>query len=397
MPKQQLKQRKDGRYACKYKGIKFYGDTPKEAMQKRDVYKLEEAQGIKKKKAGQTFGEYALQWLDIYHGKSKVRTYNEYAVRIERMCKEIGGIKLRELTQSDIKRAYNIIEDMSDSYIKKYAMTLRNICACAYADGACARDPAQGLAAPKGESGTHRALTSEEIRLVMETAPQHRFGAMAMTMLFSGLRRGEALALDIDKDVDFINRVIHVRGAIAFEGNAPVLTRGKTYSALRDVPLLPPLRSFLIARHGLLLSGATTKYATETICTGQFDSFIHLMEHRINGTQKRWYGRTKEHQEIIAAGGTLPAWQDVTIRMHDFRHTYCVMLFDAGVDMKTAQKWMGHADATMIMRIYDHLSKIRTDRSTDAMVQLVEKLVENDDRGSKWGSNENIVPLKALK
>lgn len=397
MPKQQLKQRKDGRYACKYKGIFFYGETAREAMQKRDAYKLEEAQGIKKKKAGQTFGEYALEWLDIYHGKSKARTYNEYAVRIERMCREIGGIKLKELTQSDIKRAYNIIEDMSDSYIKKYAMTLRNICACAYADGACARDPAQGLAAPKGESGTHRALTSEEIRLVMETAPQHRFGAMAMTMLFSGLRRGEALALDIDKDVDFINRIIHVRGAIAFEGNAPVLTRGKTYSALRDVPLLPPLRSFLITRHGLLLSGATTKYATETICTGQFDSFIHLMERRINGTQKRWYGRTKEHQEIVAAGGTLPAWQDVTIRMHDFRHTYCVMLFDAGVDMKTAQKWMGHADATMIMRIYDHLSKIRTDRSTDAMVQLVEKLVENDGRVSKWVSNGNTVPLKALQ
>ena len=83
--------------------------------------------------------------------------------------------------------------------------------------------------------------------------------------------------------------------------------------------------------------------------------------------------------------------------MHDFRHTYCVMLFDAGVDMKTAQKWMGHADATMIMRIYDHLSKIRTDRSTDAMMQLVEKLVENDERVSKWVSSENIVPLKALK
>lgn len=397
MPRQQLKQRSDGRYACKYKGIFFYGETAREAMQKRDVYKLEEAQGIKKKKAGQTFGEYALEWLDIYHRKSKARTYNEYAVRIERMCKEIGGIKLKELTQSDIKRAYNIVEDMSDSYIKKYAMTLRNICACAYADGACARDPAQGLAAPKGESGTHRALTSEEVRLVMETAPQHRFGAMAMTMLFSGLRRGEALALDIDKDVDFINRVIHVRGAIAFEGNTPVLTRGKTYSALRDVPLLPPLRSFLITRHGLLLSGATKKYATETICTGQFDSFIHLMERKINGSQKRWYGRTKEHRESIAAGRTLPPWKDVTIRMHDFRHTYCVMLFDAGVDMKTAQKWMGHADATMIMRIYDHLSKIRTDRSTDAMVKLVEKLVENDDRVSKRVSSGNTVSLKALK
>ena len=397
MPKQQLKQRADGRFACKYKGIYFYGETAKEAMQKRDTYKLEAAQGIKKKKARQTFGEYALEWLPVYRQNCGKKTYNDYATKIEKMCSVIGDIKLKDLTQSDIKRAYNSISEYSASYIEKYTMTLRKICACAFADGACARDPAQGLAAPKGKSGTHRALTSEEIRLVMETAPYHRFGAMAMTMLFSGLRRGEALALDIDKNVDFVNRVIHVRGAISFEGNNPVLTQGKTYNAIRDVPLLPPLRSFLITRHGLLLPGAATKYATETICTGQFDSFIHLMERKINGTQKRWYGRTKEHQKIVAAGGELPPWQDVTIRMHDFRHTYCVMLFDAAVDMKTAQKWMGHADATMIMSIYDHLSKIRTDRSTDAMVQLVEKLVENDGRVSKWVSSENIVPLKALK
>lgn len=397
MPKQTLKQRKDGRYRCKYKDVFFYGDTPGEALQKREAYKIEEAQGIQRKNAGMTFHEYASQWLPIYRTSCTLKTYNDYASKIEKMCEVIGSIKMRDLTQSDVRTAYNHVAGYSDSYLKKYSMTLRRICACAFADGACVRDPASGLKPPKGKSGTHRELTKAEIQMILDAAPKHHFGAMAMTMLFAGLRRGEALALDIDKHIDFQTKVIHVRGAIAFEGNNPVLTKGKTYNAQRDIPLLPPLERFLEGRHGLLLPGASTKYATETICKKQYASFIRLMECELNGvSQKRWYGQTKEHKAIIAQGGALPPWQNINIRMHDFRHTYCVMLFDSGVDMKTAQKWMGHADATMIMKIYDHLSDIRVQKSTEAMVRLVENLVENVDKGSKRGSNAAQKTLNSL-
>lgn len=35
------------------------------------------------------------------------------------------------------------------------------------------------------------------------------------------------------------------------------------------------------------------------------------------------------------------------------------MLRDAGVDMKLAIRWMGHADEKMILRIYDHVTDLR--------------------------------------
>ena len=42
---------------------------------------------------------------------------------------------------------------------------------------------------------------------------------------------------------------------------------------------------------------------------------------------------------------------------HQLRHTYATMLYDAGVDTKSAQKLMGHASIEMTLKIYTHLSQ----------------------------------------
>ena len=45
----------------------------------------------------------------------------------------------------------------------------------------------------------------------------------------------------------------------------------------------------------------------------------------MNGCHKRWYGKTKEQQAILKAGGQLPPWRSANIRPHDLRHTYCTL------------------------------------------------------------------------
>jgi site-specific recombinase XerD len=42
---------------------------------------------------------------------------------------------------------------------------------------------------------------------------------------------------------------------------------------------------------------------------------------------------------------------------HQLRHSYATILFDAGVDVKTAQAWLGHADINTTLAIYTHLSE----------------------------------------
>ena len=59
------------------------------------------------------------------------------------------------------------------------------------------------------------------------------------------------------------------------------------------------------------------------------------------------------------------------IRCHDFRHTYCTMLYEAGIDLKTAQRWMGHADEKMILRIYAHLTERQEQKAVEKLKEFM--------------------------
>ena len=55
------------------------------------------------------------------------------------------------------------------------------------------------------------------------------------------------------------------------------------------------------------------------------------------------------------------------ITAHMLRHTYATILFDAGVDVKSAQKFLGHADIEVTLSIYTHLSKFKEDQAIKAL------------------------------
>ena len=91
--------------------------------------------------------------------------------------------------------------------------------------------------------------------------------------------------------------------------------------------------------------------------TRSIDSYITFLEAKLNGCPKRRYGKTREHKALLANGKELPPWREVKIRCHDFRVDFCTRNYEAGIPIKTLQKWMGHADAKMIMNIYAKLTE----------------------------------------
>ena len=50
------------------------------------------------------------------------------------------------------------------------------------------------------------------------------------------------------------------------------------------------------------------------------------------------------------------------------------MLFDANVDVKSAQKFLGHADIEVTLSIYTHLSRFKEDQAIDALNEHLENL-----------------------
>ena len=82
-----------------------------------------------------------------------------------------------------------------------------------------------------------------------------------------------------------------------------------------------------------------------------------FLEQKLNGCQKRWYGKKKEHKALLAMGKDLLPWRSVNIRCHDFRVDFCTRCYYAGIPLKTLQSWMGHSDVQMITEIYSKLTK----------------------------------------
>ncbi|MDD3212271.1 MAG: site-specific integrase [Eubacteriales bacterium] len=385
MPKKSLKRRKDGRYLCWYKEVPFYGHTSDEALEARDEYKRREKEGTLLEAYGPTILQYATKWIRVYKAEVGVRTYNDYAHYLNILCKTYGEAHLRDITATDIKELYNTQMGKSGSHIRKFAMIIRSMFAAAVDDGYINRNPCVNVKRPAGEDGTHRALEPWEISLIQSMVGRHPFAPAVMAMLYGGLRRGEALALNIDTDVDFNNSIIHVKEALAFNSNQPTRKCPKSAAGIREVPLFDPLRNAIEGKHGLLVtrqSGCeetSGTYLSESAFQSLWSSYKTALEYQLNGCHKRWYGHTRAHKNLIAEGGKLPPWKEINIRTHDFRHTYCTMLYNADVDIKTAMKWMGHADEKMILKIYAHLSEDKEKRAARAVGELLNKQLNSQN------------------
>lgn len=247
MPRQKLTQRTDGYFKVKYHDKQFYGKTQAEAMKARDAYKQKEQMGLSHDLEGITFLDYALNWLEIYRSDCSVPLQKQYASMIRFAADHTRKRFICDINANDLQAIFNKLSCYSSSYVSKFASLMNGIFRNAVSNGALIRNPMAGVQRPKcKKTGGHRCLEPWERALIRSTWQEHDFGLAAMVMLYTGFRRGEMLHLNIDRDVDFEKKTIAVRGAVSFsEGNRPKLTKGKTASAIRTVPLLPPLEEAL--------------------------------------------------------------------------------------------------------------------------------------------------------
>lgn len=380
-PKPSKKRRADGRFRVKYQGKEFYGSTQKEAYAKRDEYRRMLEAGIRAEAEGLTVKAYARRWVHTYKAHLSDAAYNVHVRILNRFCAHqgIGSRAIKDINTIDIQSFYNQYQGMSYSTICDVRDTIKGLFKFALADRVIQYDPTIKATLPKGKKGTHRVITDRERDLINRL--QHKLRPAVMVMLYAGLRRGEVLALDIDRDVDFSNKTISVREAVRFEGQLqPLIVSPKTEAGARTIPLLDVLAHELHGLHGLVAADAKGQHMSHSAWRAAWDSYISAMETLDNGCHKRWYGRTKEHQ-ALKEQGLLQPWRDVTMRAHDLRHSYCTMLYDADIDVKTAQAWMGHADQEVTLAIYTHLTAERQKRATESLENAAKKLSGGQNGG----------------
>lgn len=95
-----------------------------------------------------------------------------------------------------------------------------------------------------------------------------------------------------------------------------------------------------------------------------------VVVHRLKGAKKP--NGTRE--TVFIHGFALTA--------HYFRHNYASVPYNAGVDILSAQRFMGHADPSVTVAVYSHLAKDKEDENADLVHDAISgkvasKLPEN--------------------
>lgn len=374
----QIGYKDDGRPARKY----FYGHSRAEAERKRDEYKARLASGF-----SLDVNMTVSQWIDIFLRTYRSRVNEAYLKSDERPYRRLeavlGRMRLLDVRESHLQDALNDVSGMSFSTVDKYRQAIQRLFERARKNKLIADNPAADLIMPPFVKGSHRALERWEIELILDnwnTKASHA-GLWMMLMLLCGLRRGEMMALTWDA-VDLVNRTLEVRRvAVIRKNRVKIEERAKTDAGLRTLPLCKVLCDALLTvpeekRIGYVCLSAKGLPLTESAYERGAETFCRVLERILNGEPPTQRGRrTDVERKKTEKEKELPLKERkvFSFTAHDLRHTYATALYDAGVPVKAAQYFLGHADIRITLELYTHLSKERESASRLQMVKYLDK------------------------
>lgn len=351
------KKRADGRY-CKnitigrnsdgtYKRKMIYADTQKELDLKVAELKLSIENGTFTDDEGMTVEAWAYKWLEIYKNNVANGTKKMYLNAIKNhIAPELGYIRLKDLKKHHVQKLVNKRHNEGLTRgIKIFMLTLNQMLDVAVENDYIVKNIAKNLNIPKHIAPEKKALSDEEIDIVKKAAKTHRGGSFIITLIYTGMRRGEIIPLTWN-DIDFKNRVIRVNKAVEMEHGHPIIKTTKTHASNRDIPMLDIVYDVL----------KEEKKHTNSIYV--FTSTFNEI-HTQNSLKNLLNGFKNECSKI--------AGKEFEFTFHELRHTCATILYNAGVGIKEAQDWLGHSSAIVTMDIYTHLDKKKKDSALSKM------------------------------
>lgn len=355
-----IRKRKDGTYEARVtfgfdpktgKQIRksFYSKTRKEVKEKLDdaIRSIRLGTGIAFSKEI-TSEEWFSHWLATYKNDlaaNSIRNYKGIVKKYLLPC--IGKTKLNKITTANLQSIINKIPtERSTRMVEMTASVLRDSLGVAFKLGYITNNPALNLILPKKKTQQKgRALTQEQEKSFVNALENSPLRSLLLTYLYTGMRRGEALALTWS-DIDFDNNIIRVHSNASQNYNKVTketeygIHNTKTISSIRIVPLsnrckeiLEPLKSNL-------------------------SEFVFPA---VNGKLMDINAAGREFKAIMTSIGL----NEFTL--HSLRHTFATRCLEKGVSPKVVQFWLGHASSDTTMDIYAHVN-------TDSIMAEIYKL-----------------------
>ena len=365
----------------KYKYV--YGLTQKEADAKAEEIRLALKRGIDVTPELLIFSQWADRWISIKKPEISAARGVVYDCNIKHLKSAFGSMDMTKIRPADVQDVLvtlsiknpNTGKPMAKKTLSGLKSTAIQIFQLAVDNRVMDFNPARSAKIPVRETPSKaRALTSVEQAWITDT--YHERGQLAaMIMMYSGLRRGELIALSWN-DVDLTAGTITVNKAVEFVRGKPVLKDfAKTPSSIRAVNIPNRLINYLQGqkRQSIYVCvSAKGKMHTESSWRRLWQSYLCDLNIKY-GDFSPFEKTPISKYDPAGAPMVIPK-----ISPHWLRHTFCTMLYFAGVDILTAKNQMGHADIKTTLGIYTHLDALHK-------VKEISKLNDYLDGGEVGG------------
>lgn len=331
--------RKDGRYQAAYKDDSGKWRSLCDKDPERLFHKLEEI----KKPRPVTFKQAAEAWQKEYIESCNPRTWTNYKPHYEDIVSKHGEINIVDVAGVDI------IQDLQRAKAMGYSRTVVNtrrviynsVLNYAVAQGWVPWNVATGVRLPKGlPSGKRNAPTDVQIHTIIQNYNQP-FGMFAFLLLCTGLRKGEALAL-LTSDIKD-GEITVSKSLTLLDGDRPKVKEPKSKAGERTVPILSilqnPLDDYIAKLDGEMLFPSRGYNGSPD---GQYM------------TQSNYDTAWNNYVKSVGLDG---------LTAHQLRHGTATLLYEAGVDVYTARKILGHSKVTTTMEIYTELREKKEKQS----------------------------------
>lgn len=236
------------------------------------------------------------------------------------------------------------VVDKSNSTQRKVLNATRSIFELAVENDLIEKNPVTKSIKASGKRPEQvQPLSNEQIEALLAAVHGTRAYLFVLTLLMTGMRKGEAIGL-LWKDIDLDAGTVHVQRSIVYpNGNrdGEINTSMKTPAANRVIPLDPSLHHALSdakkkATSVYVFPMSNGKFMSEA----SFRKMWNIIKYRTKGTEniRDLTGRTL----------------DFDVHPHQLRHTCITNWIRQGLGIKEAQYLAGHSTSDVTLDIYTH-------------------------------------------
>lgn len=346
--------RKDGLFEAvrTYSGQRVYfrGKSQREVFRKIEEYEA-------RKEESPSFESVADRWSAEHFETIEEGSVRSYAPALARAKAFFSDREISSISTQDCNAYLGSLRDLAQKTVKNHKAVLAMIFAYAVSEGLLTHNPCDRIrVSDKLKKSSREPLTAPQRAEILATKTDEF--QLAFLILFTGCRLGEALALEYS-DIDWKKGIIHITKAVHFDGNRPIIGKLKTEESRRDIPLLPQLSQRLKELNGTgTIIGGTP--ITKTMLSRRWEHWCR--EHGLAHPEERTATDRNRHTTIWKAD----------IDRHQIRHEYATILWEAGIDVHTASRLMGHSNIQTTAEIYQHFRERMLNDATQKLTDFFE-------------------------